>query len=154
NLLYVKPIFLRAETGELPELVRVIVAYGPRLVMTRTLEEALAELFGPRAPGVRPPAAATDRDVPGRLDVDGAILGPDGEPVAAMRRLAARGRGGWGGAQEPLRRGGWRGYGAALEELEASLRQVARPGAAAHGRISPGGYPLPGPPYVGPRGGI
>ncbi len=45
NLLYVQPLYLKSETGQIPELKRVIVAYGNRIVMERTLEEALARLF-------------------------------------------------------------------------------------------------------------
>ena len=46
SLLYVEPVFLQAARGEIPELKRVIVAYGDRIVMERDLERCLAELFG------------------------------------------------------------------------------------------------------------
>ena len=46
GLLYVEPLFLQAERSQMPELKRVIVASGPRIVMAQTLEGALAELFG------------------------------------------------------------------------------------------------------------
>ena len=46
SLLYVEPVYLRAEQGELPELRRVIVAYGKEVVMRPNLEEAIAALFG------------------------------------------------------------------------------------------------------------
>ncbi|MDW7651890.1 MAG: UPF0182 family protein, partial [Bacillota bacterium] len=36
SVLYVEPIYLRAESGQLPELARVIVAYGENVVMERT----------------------------------------------------------------------------------------------------------------------
>jgi uncharacterized protein len=56
SLLYVSPLYLRAEQGQLPELKRVIAAYGDRVVMQETLPEALAALFGagpaPAGPGV------------------------------------------------------------------------------------------------------
>jgi uncharacterized protein len=45
SILYVSPLYLRAETGQLPELKRVIAAYGDRVVMEGTLAEALAALF-------------------------------------------------------------------------------------------------------------
>jgi hypothetical protein len=57
-LLYVQPIYLRAEGGQIPELKRVVVAYQNRVVMRETLDEGLAELFG-GAPGPkRPPTPA------------------------------------------------------------------------------------------------
>ena len=45
SLLYVSPLYLRAKTGQLPELKRVIAAYGDRVVMEDTLPAALAALF-------------------------------------------------------------------------------------------------------------
>ncbi|MFL5403850.1 MAG: UPF0182 family protein [Gemmatimonadales bacterium] len=53
-LLYVQPIYLRAEGGRIPELKRVVVAYQNRVVMRETLDEGLAELFG-GSPGRRAP---------------------------------------------------------------------------------------------------
>jgi uncharacterized protein len=56
--LYVSPLYLRAETGQLPELKRVIAAYGDRVVMHETLAGALAALFkgaAPDAPTVAAP---------------------------------------------------------------------------------------------------
>ena len=45
SILYVTPLYLRAQSGQLPELKRVIAAYGDRVVMEETLAEALAALF-------------------------------------------------------------------------------------------------------------
>ena len=53
SILYVSPLYLRAATGQLPELKRVIAAYGDRVVMEETLGAALAALFKETAP---PPA--------------------------------------------------------------------------------------------------
>src|ERR1700738_3677363 len=56
SILYVSPLYLRAETGQLPELKRVIAAYGDQVVMKETHTEALAALFAggaaPAAPRV------------------------------------------------------------------------------------------------------
>jgi uncharacterized membrane protein (UPF0182 family) len=45
--LYVVPLYLRAEGTNFPQLKRVIVATGDKVVMRTTLDEALAALFGP-----------------------------------------------------------------------------------------------------------
>ena len=45
SILYVSPLYLRAASGQLPELKRVIAAYGDRVVMEETLGAALAALF-------------------------------------------------------------------------------------------------------------
>lgn len=47
SLLYVEPIYLRAEQRDaIPELKRVIVVYGDRITMQETLDEAIAVIFG------------------------------------------------------------------------------------------------------------
>ena len=45
SILYVSPLYLRAVQGQLPELKRVIAAYGDHVVMKETLAEALSALF-------------------------------------------------------------------------------------------------------------
>ena len=46
SLLYVQPLFLAADKAGLPELKRVIVAFGDQVVMEENLELALQRLFG------------------------------------------------------------------------------------------------------------
>ena len=48
SLLYVEPLYLEAAQNSLPTLVRVIVAYENRIVMSPTLEEALQAIFRPQ----------------------------------------------------------------------------------------------------------
>ena len=60
SLLYIRPLYLRAAGGRIPELKRVIVAYQNQIVMEETLDEALGRLF-PRGGSVgTPPAAAVE----------------------------------------------------------------------------------------------
>jgi uncharacterized membrane protein (UPF0182 family) len=46
SLLYVQPLYLRAEGGRIPELKRVVVAQEGRVAMAETLDAALRALFG------------------------------------------------------------------------------------------------------------
>jgi len=46
SLIYVRPLYLKADTGKIPELKRVIVAYENRVAMEETLEAGLARIFG------------------------------------------------------------------------------------------------------------
>lgn len=60
SIMYVEPLYLEAtESGTLPQLQRVIVAYGDKLTMQKTLSQALDVIFGtgaaPSVPG-EPPA--------------------------------------------------------------------------------------------------
>jgi len=119
SLLYVQPLYLVAEKGGLPELRRVIVAYGDQVVMEQTLELALQRIFGGRlqseaaaAPGAAP-AAATGATAPagGR--------GPSAELAREAMGLYER-------AVELQRRGDWAGYGEQLRKLQQILQRMAR----------------------------
>ncbi|MDP3995815.1 MAG: UPF0182 family protein, partial [bacterium] len=46
SLLYVRPLYLRASGGKIPELKRVIVAYENQIAMEETLDKALIKIFG------------------------------------------------------------------------------------------------------------
>ena len=50
SLLYVEPLFIRAENGQLPELQRVVASYSDRVVMGDTLDLTMAALFQNAAP--------------------------------------------------------------------------------------------------------
>ncbi|MBD2354025.1 UPF0182 family protein [Tolypothrix sp. FACHB-123] len=58
SLLYVEPIYLEAAQNSLPTLVRVVIAYENRIVMTQTLEQGLQAIFQPQVtpapPIIRP----------------------------------------------------------------------------------------------------
>jgi uncharacterized membrane protein (UPF0182 family) len=56
SFLYVVPLYLKAEGTNFPQLKRVIVATGDKVVMEPTLDEALGSLFG-TAPGQPGPLA-------------------------------------------------------------------------------------------------
>ena len=68
SLLYVSPLYLRAKTGQLPELKRVIAAYGDRVVMEETLPAALAALFKDASLASSPPAAQAASSPAGPAD--------------------------------------------------------------------------------------
>ena len=53
GLLYVRPLYLRSESGKIPELKRVIVAYENKIAMEETLEEAISRIFGGEIPSAQ-----------------------------------------------------------------------------------------------------
>lgn len=59
SLIYIRPLYLRANGGRIPELKRVIVAYQNRIVMDETLDQALARIF-PRDGEELPPQEPID----------------------------------------------------------------------------------------------
>jgi len=106
SLLYVQALYLAAERGRLPELKRVITAFGNRIAMEETLEASLQQLFGGRAP--QPDAAP--RTAAARA-----------EPA---QRLAGQALEHFQKAQEHLRRWNWTGFGEELRRVEQILRDL------------------------------
>ncbi|WP_297482072.1 UPF0182 family protein, partial [Sulfurimonas sp.] len=45
SFLYVEPVYLQSEQGQIPELKRVIVVFRDKIAMRRTLDEALQAIF-------------------------------------------------------------------------------------------------------------
>ncbi len=66
SLIYVRPLYLKADAGKIPELKRVIVGYEDQIAMEPTLEEALGKIFdGLQLPSRRERIeAATERPSP------------------------------------------------------------------------------------------
>jgi uncharacterized protein len=108
SLLYVQPIYLRADQGELPELRRVIVAYGDRVVMRETLDQSLDAIFGETGPA---PAEAPS---PG-------TIAPLPATTTDLIRAALEA---YQNGQQALQQGNWQSYGTAQEELGGILRQL------------------------------
>lgn len=102
SLLYVEPIYLRAEQGELPELKRVIVVYDRAVVMEESLEQSLAVIFG---------------GDPGQSQVP--HLDRTRNSTLAQSALLIYQK-----AQEALRQGNWAEYGRHQQELEKLLEQL------------------------------
>ena len=61
SLIYVQPIYLRAEGGRIPELKRVIVAHENRIAMEKTMDLALESIFGGRVSGSKKSTVPTTR---------------------------------------------------------------------------------------------
>jgi uncharacterized membrane protein (UPF0182 family) len=108
SLIYVQPIYLRAEGGTIPELKRVVVAHENRVAMGETLEEGLNLLFG-NGTATRAPIAAA---------ADGAPL-PSADASAISQAQQHYDR-----AIAAQRAGDWTTYGREIEQLGASLKQL------------------------------
>jgi uncharacterized membrane protein (UPF0182 family) len=121
SLIYVRPLYLRGEGGRIPELRRVLVAYGNDIVMAETLDDALARLFdGRRRAAPAPAAGATLTATAGSAPASQ----PQGhEP--GDRALAADARSHYERAIEAQRKGDWAAYGEELKQLGAVLERMA-----------------------------
>jgi uncharacterized membrane protein (UPF0182 family) len=117
-LVYVKPIFLQAETSRLPELRRVIVAYKDQIVMEESLQAGLERMFG-IATGPPPTLEPGPTPGPGETPVPGATPAPG--DVSALARSAQEH---YDRAQECLQTGDWGCYGAEQEALQRDLEAL------------------------------
>jgi hypothetical protein len=108
SLLYVQPLYLAASQGSLPELKRVIVAFGNQIAMEETFEQSLQRIFGAkpgqRAAPVTP--AATAESAPEKKNLAGQALDH------FLR------------SQEFLKQGNWGGYGEEMKRVEALLKEM------------------------------
>jgi uncharacterized protein len=121
SLLYVQPLYLKAAQGEIPELKRVLTAYGEKIAMELNLERSLAALFADGRAGeitaARPEAAR-----PARTRAAAAARLPAGERELAreaLQRLRS--------ARESYRRDDWARFGEELKRLEQTLQKMAEP---------------------------
>ena len=88
NFLYVESIYIQAESARMPQLRKVVLAMGDRLVYEDTFEQALARLERLGAESLLDAAAtAEDRLQPARAS-SGATTPTLSERVAILRRLA------------------------------------------------------------------
>jgi uncharacterized membrane protein (UPF0182 family) len=108
SILYVSPLYLRAAQGQLPELKRVIAAYGDHVVMKETLAEALSALF---ETGGAPKTPSTSTGT------------PLAAPAAAQAREALDH---YNQAIERLKAGDWAGFGTQLDAVRRLLENLSR----------------------------
>jgi uncharacterized membrane protein (UPF0182 family) len=104
-ILYVEPIYLEAEASQLPELRRVIVAYGNRIAMEETLAAGLARVMGAEVP------------VSESVEPGVSPSGLEGEVDELIFQADAHYR----AAQGCLKAGDWTCYGTEMEALEQVL---------------------------------
>jgi uncharacterized membrane protein (UPF0182 family) len=107
SFLYVEPVYLTAEGTNIPQLKRVIVTYNEKVVMERTLDEALSAVFGTPQPAQRALAA----------------------PVQTDELLRARDA--FRKTQEAFEQGKWPAFGKAMETLQQLLTPPSEGGQAA-----------------------
>jgi hypothetical protein len=126
SLIYVRPLYLKASGGRIPELTRVIVAYQNQIVMEDTLEEGLARIFGargaPAAPAATPPDG-TQTSAP----APAAQTAGTAPPAAGNDALAAEARTHYDRAIAAQRAGDWAKYGEEIRALGGVLERMRRP---------------------------
>ena len=116
GLLYVQPVFVRAQGGEsFPTLQRVLVSYGNEVAANTTLAGSLQDLFGANT-GASP--APTASPSPGATPRPSASAAPVGGDLASLVAEAANA---YEAGQAALRAGNFSAFGAAQERLRVAI---------------------------------
>jgi hypothetical protein len=118
-LIYVQPLYLRAEGGRIHQLERVIVAYQNQVVMERRLEAGLARLFGGAGAAPAPTRVATAGEA-----APTAAPTTTAAPNAPSAELLRRAQQHYDRAMEAQRAGNWAQYGSEIAQLGAVLKQL------------------------------
>ena len=113
SLLYVQPIYLRAEGGQIPELKRVVVAHQNQVVMAETLDAGLSLLFG--GSSGRPSVV-----------VDSAQATAPAVTTGASATLLRQVQDAYDRAIAAQRAGNWAQYGEEMNRLGDLLRRLTR----------------------------
>jgi uncharacterized membrane protein (UPF0182 family) len=116
GLIYVRPLYLRSESGKIPELKRVIVAYENQIAMEETLEEAISRIFG-----------AQVAETPGEGAVAAAVSATAAAPVIVSSPNLIRQAGeAYERAIQAQRQGDWAKYGEEIKKLGSIIEELKR----------------------------
>lgn len=119
SILYIEPIYLTMNSeNSLPEVVRIVVAYQDKIVMEKTLDEALSKLFGTdfRTEGAVPSTPDSDNDTTST----GGLL--------TYNEVVEQIKAAYQNAKRSAQNGNWADYGRYLEQLEQAISQLDKSG--------------------------
>ena len=119
SLIYIRPLYLRAAGGQIPELKRVIVAYQNNIVMEETLAEALERIL---PSGARSETAARGDAV---ASPDPPKAGPESTQTTSIP-LAEQARDHYNRAMQAQRDGNWALYGEEIKKLGEVLERMRK----------------------------
>ena len=108
SFIYVEPVYLQSEQGEMPQLKRVIAVHGNELEMRRDLDDALRAVFSVAGVPEEQTAKALTQLPPGQV------------PAMAQQALDHYNK-----ALNYLKQGNWGKYGEELSQMKQILENMA-----------------------------
>ena len=109
SFIYVEPVYLEATNSSIPEVKRVIVAYGDRIAYEETLAKALDSLFG----------SGDETTGVGTVPEPGSTDGLNTDQLIALASEA------FDNAQAAQKNGDWAAYGEYMKQVQNYLNQLA-----------------------------
>jgi uncharacterized protein len=104
SILYISPLYIKAENSEMPELKRVIVSFGDSIVMEESLQSALDQIFSGKRSAAENPA----------------------NQIESTKELAREAYTHYTNAENFLKSGDWGKYGEELNKLKEILQRLSR----------------------------
>lgn len=124
SILYVEPVYLEATNSSIPEVKRIIMAYGDKIAYENSVAECLVTIFGKSAEdGVGTGGTEVDGDNPQTGDGSGS-QNQTGTALS-QTELIQKAVEAFENAQDAQQDGDWAGYGEYLDELEKYLNDLA-----------------------------
>jgi hypothetical protein len=114
SMLYIRPLYLRAAGGRIPELKRVIVAYQNQIVMEETLDRALDRIFGDQSSAPEPPVTLVESE------------SPNPATPAPVSPLAQQALDHYQRALQAQRNGNWSAYGEEIRRVGDLLQKMSK----------------------------
>ncbi|MBN1979902.1 MAG: UPF0182 family protein [Chitinivibrionales bacterium] len=114
SLIYVQPLYLTSQSGGVPELKRIIVAYENQIAMESTLDKSLMIIFGGVPQPTEQPVIASKQEAP--------TPGTDG----SIKQLISEANRQFLTAQQELKQGNWAGYGEAMKNVQKLLEELVK----------------------------
>lgn len=110
SIMYVEPVYLEASNQAIPEMKRVIVAYGDQIAYEATLAEALDDLFG--------------EDKNSGSDSGTGTSGKSSSGKTSTKKLIQKANEAYENATNAMKDGDWKKYGEYQNELKKYLNQL------------------------------
>ncbi|MHB1390325.1 MAG: UPF0182 family membrane protein [Thermoleophilia bacterium] len=124
SILYVQPLYLRAERSQIPELKRVLVSYGGKVSMEADLATALEKIFNTQIAGAPQKAAGPNTGT--TTPAGGTTSAP--ATTLSLKDLAAAASDHYNKAVNAQKNGDWTTYGNELKALQDILTQMQTAG--------------------------
>lgn len=124
SIIYVEPLYLQSSQSKLPELKKVIIAFGNNIAMEDNLDLAFERVFGTSvsSEALEVPVKTVDLAVAGGTDKkENALLAGKLKSVRDLSRSALDN---YLKSQESVRKGNWSKYGDDLDRLRRDLEKL------------------------------
>ena len=125
SILYIRPLYVRAESTRVPKLEKVIAVYGNTAIMRDTLQQALNDLFG-GAPATKEQTGAGGTTTPSTTSAGGPTTPSTTAPTGTVGDLISQANAAFVDAQAALQRGDLAEYQRKVDEARSLVQRAGQ----------------------------